>query len=632
MKIKRSFPARLSLYIILASTTLVLLAIFGIQFYSYKTISEEAQKNAKANLNTIISDIETIISSVEAVTNNNAKSVGYYLDDLPSLRRVTSAPISKNSYVTGSFIAFEPYYTSSEDEYYGIYSADNGKGQIVTIKEGDNEYDYFTLDWYQIPMLINKPYWSEPYFDELAVKQMFTTYSVPVRDRSGHPYAILTADLSLDRVTEKLSQHLPYESAYPVLLSKNGSFISFPDKTITETSTVFSVALTLGSDQLLELGKKMLAHETGVEKIGIQGEKNYIVYGPVSNGWTAAIVCPFDEIFAGVRKMSIWLLITSILDLFLMFFFIRRIINRQTQSITEFTYAALNVSKGNFKARIPQVNTEDELKRLHDSMEYLLDSVNQYITQLKTTTASKERFESELNVASTIQDSMLSKNFPKHDLVDVYATIHPAKEVGGDLYDFRREGDRLYVAVGDVSGKGVPAALLMAITKSAFRFVSGLSLGTNGAISRINDALSDGNDMGMFVTLVTIKITLDDMMMDFTNAGHNPMLIVYPDGHAEYLKCLPNIACGLFPGFEYKKEFFQLQRGMRIVMYTDGVTEAENASKDQYGEQRLLEFAQSRPQDEDSESFVNALLDSVKEFANGNDQNDDITALSILIK
>ncbi len=168
----------------------------------------------------------------------------------------------------------------------------------------------------------------------------------------------------------------------------------------------------------------------------------------------------------------------------------------------------MNIAKGNFHAHIPEVKSEDEIKRLHDSLVYMVTSLNTFVTELKTSTASNERFESELNVANGIQMQMLPKNFPHEENMDIYAVLSPAKEVGGDLYDFFTKGDNLFIAVGDVSGKGVPASMYMAITKASFRFITHLGLDLAEGVSKINKAFSDGNDSGMFVTLFVARINM----------------------------------------------------------------------------------------------------------------------------
>ena len=278
------------------------------------------------------------------------------------------------------------------------------------------------------------------------------------------------------------------------------------------------------------------------------------------------------------------------------------------------------------------MKTKDDVRKLRDSLAYMQQSINEYIEELKTTTASNERFESELNIGREIQMSMLPQNFPQRDDCSLYAMVQPAKEVGGDLYDFIVVGDQLFFLVGDVSGKGVPAALFMALARASFRFVGALGLPMAEVMGRVNNCLADGNKNEMFVTMFAGRIDLKTGEMEYCNGGHNPIVIVSPDGKASFLHAKPNLAAGLFADFPYQSEKMQLERGSRLVLYTDGVTEAEREDKSQYGEDRLLEWASQLNPAATSNSAVLDLYASVKSFTKGADQNDDITIMSILLK
>ena len=321
------------------------------------------------------------------------------------------------------------------------------------------------------------------------------------------------------------------------------------------------------------------------------------------------------------------LLVLIVVGLIFIFFVCRRVIRRMTRPITELSVSALNMAKGNFKAKLPEIKSQDEMRRLHDSFFYMQNSITDYIDQLKTTKNENERMESELNVARKIQSGMLSTEFPPH----LHAMVSPAREVGGDLYDFILKGDCLHFAVGDVSGKGVPASIMMAITRATLHFMAGLGLPLHESIGRINNGVADGNSNDMFVTLFIARIDLKTLRMDFCNAGHNPLVVVPPDGKPYFLKAKSNLAVGLFENFPYETESINLQPGTRLVAYTDGVTEAENAAMEQYGNERLLEEVGKMGHDMDNKTAVDQLYRSVLDFTNGNPQNDDITIISLTV-
>ena len=247
--------------------------------------------------------------------------------------------------------------------------------------------------------------------------------------------------------------------------------------------------------------------------------------------------------------------------------------------------------------------------------------------------ASKQRLENELDVARKIQTQMLSTDFPTFKNIELYASSTPAKQVGGDLYDFFVTDSGVYFIVGDVSGKGVPAALLMAISIAAFRASGKKGHTAQEIVSLINETFCRSNEDMMFVTLVVGHIDAETGEMDFCNAGHNPMVLIGPDGNATLMKEKTNVACGIMPGFPYAGENVTLEHGSRLLVYSDGVTEAENDIKELYGESRLLEWAESHGKGKTSsdKAVVELLSVSVSNFAAGAEQNDDITIMSISV-
>ena len=345
--------------------------------------------------------------------------------------------------------------------------------------------------------------------------------------------------------------------------------------------------------------------------------------------------------------MHVVMIAIGVASLAAIFFACRAVINHMTRPISELSNIVLKMAKGDLKVKLPEIKSEDEMRRLHDSFQTMQNSLVEYIEELKTTTAINERIQSDLTLARNIQKGMLIKKFPPF----LYAMLNPARKVGGDLYDYTLKGDQLYFAVGDVSGKGVAASLVMAITRVMLRFVVGLGLPLDETLRRINDSFSESNEMGMFVTLFVARLDIKTGHMDYCNAGHNPILIIPPDGEPYYLRSKANIAMGLVGGFAYEAEQIDLKLGTRIIAYTDGVTEAEKADQSQYGEERLMDWARNvekhlalRPHstssgtkaqgpqgsgNETERAVVESLYDSVKAFTEDNPQNDDITIVSL---
>jgi len=631
MKRSKSFSTRLSLSIILTTTVLFMTCMIAVGITSIVLMGEEASNSARHTLKSTISEIETIMTGVQTAVNNMSWVVKEHLDDPDYMFDITQQIVQNNPNIIGCAVAFEPSFYPKKGKYFAPYSyIDEGSGTSGTFQMGSDDYDYFAMDWYQTCQLMGEEQWCEPYFDDGGGDQMMITYSMPIFDESGNVIAVLTADISLNVLTDRVVSIPTYEDSYTFIISRSGSFISHPQKDLILNKTIFAFARDNRNKALEEMGERMVKLEEGQGKIRIEGLKSSIVfYAPIMNGWSVGLACPYVDIFEKTNRAMLIFFIVSILGLVVLFLVDRRMIYRLTLPITEFAYSAQSIGKGYFNARIPEVKTDDELKRLQESLAYMEKSIQSYIKELRSTTASNEKFESELTIANGIQMGMLKTAFPVDERFDLYANLHPAKEVGGDLYDFVIRGDKAFVVVGDVSGKGVPAALYMSITLAALRFISGLGFSIDKVMSSVNDAISDGNTMGMFVTTFIAVIDLNTLEVQYCNGGHNPIIVIDPDGSARYLSAIPNLPIGLFEGFGYKGESMKLSKGSRLVIYTDGVSEAENRAKDLYGEERLLNYCNSCSVDMKSEDFISGLIKDVKGFTKDNPQNDDMTMMSI---
>lgn len=632
MSVKKNFSSRLSLYVLLVSAGLMIVLTAWLSFLSISLIRSNARATASLTLDNSILEIEKVITEVERAVDNLDWVLLDHLDDESFIYTATRELVDANPSIIGSAVAFEPGYYKGRPYFAPFTYLGDMSNELHTIQLGNENYDYPSLDWYQIPKLLGHPYWSEPYYDDGGSGQRLSTYSMPLRDKDGTIFGILTADISLEWMSERLAMLRPYDDAYAMMIGRNGSYIAHPDSLKVLNETIFTSAMAMTDTTAYAIGREMVSGQRGMRSFINEDEKSFIVYGPLSNGWSVALVCSYWEVFAEVTGMILIVIFFLLLGLIALFVGCRRIIHRMTTPIVEFSNAAMTIAKGNFKATIPSVTTKDEIRTLRNSLSYMQQSINSYIAELKTTTASNERYESELNIAREIQMSMLPHNFPKREDCSLYAMVQPAKEVGGDLYDFMEVGDSIFFLVGDVSGKGVPASLLMSIARAAFRFVGALGLPMREVMSRVNNCLCDGNQNEMFVTIFAGCLDLKTGQFDFCNAGHNPILIVGPDGNASYLKAKSNLAAGLFVDFPYEDEHIRLERGTRLVLYTDGVTEAERTDKSQFGEERLQDWARNLDPETSSRNAVSDLYRSLKDFTGDADQNDDITILSLLWK
>jgi len=571
-------------------------------------------KNAESALDSTIKDIEKILTAVESSTETMAWIISddnYKYSDAV----ITSQMVRSDTSIVGCAIAYE-------------------NGTFVSDQDSSNDGSFYPEEWYRVPKAMKKSYWSEPWMDiseDGEKRTMITSFSVPLFDRKGKFKGIIKSDVELGWLTERISNLKPFRDSYTILIAKDGTYLAHPTTDFIYNEDIFSIAFQRKSEEMEELGLKVTNGESGIMRFDNEGTSVFAIYSPLRNGWSAIMICPVYEFYKDSTLINILLLIITLFGTLALYYSTDKAISKALLPVTEFAYSASIMARGTFNIKIPEVNSKDEIKKLRDSMASLQSSISTYIKALRETLTANEKYESELSIASSIQESMLPKIFIKREDMDIYATLSPAKEVGGDLYDFYVKDGKLFFAIGDVSGKGVPAALFMAITRAAHRYISGLGIKTEQVAFNINNSFVDSNETGMFVTMFIGNIDLKTRRMEYCNAGHNPIVIISPDGKASFLKAKSNIAAGLFEGFTYTGEDIPLEKGTRLVLYTDGITEAETRTKDQYGEDRLLSYSEKAPKTFSSKEFTEGLVEDVRKFTAGNEQNDDITVLTITL-
>ena len=628
--ITRSFPLRLSLVMLGLVAVLFALAFGGNSRSARQYVQRESIERAQSALDNTILRIDHVLQSVEVTVRNMSWLVMQNLNQPEKLYNITEHLVKDNDFIAGSAIAFEPYYYKQFGNYYSPYSYREGD-EVKSKQLGTKDYNYHYMDWYQIPRLLNTPYWSEPYYDEGGGNIIMTTYSYPIYNPQGEMVAIFTADLSLEWFAEQVNSIRPYPNAYNLMIGRGGSFLVHDRREKILNETMFASARASGDPEMLEMAHNMVNGEQGVSEFTRQDKHFYLFYAPVkATGWSVAVACLHSDIFAGVDSVRKFSYLVGIIGLLLMTLICFLTIRRMTRPLTEIADAAMDIAQGNLSTELPKVKSHDEMRTLHDSFADMQQSLLTYIDELKSTTANKERIESELRIARAIQMGMVPKifpPFPEREDIDLYAKLQPAREVGGDLYDFFIEHEKLHFIIGDVSGKGVPASLVMAVTCRLFRTIASYIDTPEGIVSALNEALSESNDSNMFCTAFVGILDLKSGELRYCNAGHNPPVVVRPEGGAELLKVMPNLALGVWSGFDFQGESYQMQRGSTLFMYTDGVTESEDLDKQLYGDQRLLDLL-NQQQSHAPRILTERVLDDIAAHSKGAEQSDDITILS----
>lgn len=547
-------------------------------FFSRRGIKQEATQRAESELEATELKIMDVVNQAEAAVRNSVWIAQWCLNTPDSLVRVTQRIITDNPVVKGSTVALVPGYLKKYP-LFSPYTTIRPDGKLESLSLATEEYDYPSQEWFTKPIELDGGYWSEPYYDEGGGDILMVTYSLPIKDVKGRTAAVITADISLDWLTELVGSIHVYPTAFSMVVSRAGQFMVCPAETLVMKTLLSDFARQMeDSTGVSQLNDAMLAGQTGSMSIRARGMVNHVFFAPVSRtGWSLSIVIPDEEIFGSLKTVGRRVFLLQILGILMILFILR--------------YVARNQIK---------------YKQLNER---------------------KEKIQSELQVAHNIQMSMIPKIFPafpeRKDL-DMAAMLVPAKEVGGDLYDFFIREERLYFCVGDVSGKGVPASLVMAVTRSLFRSLAGRETSPTQIVSQMNTSMSDMNESNMFVTFFCGVLDMKTGHLEYCNAGHNAPLI-FTD-KIDMVPVMANLPLGIMQEFDFQQQSIDLHHDDALFLYTDGVTEAENINHELFGDERLEEVMHTR---RTAQEHLEAVRDAITAFVGEAPQSDDITLLFI---
>lgn len=638
---KSGLAYKLSVYI-LTSTIVILLLILSYNYIiSRKLLLDEVKENVKYLTQSTVNKIMGIALLAQNVPENLSGILENSTFSEEELNDFLHMIVKNNNEVFGSCIAFEPYAFFRDSMYYAPYYFRSGDS-IKYKNLADKDYNYYNKHWYQLPKSLNSPVWTEPYFDEGGGDFIMTTYSVPFYRPEGKSRilrGIVTADVSLEWLKNLMSSLKIYQSGYAFLISGEGTFITHPVDSLILKETIFSIAKKYNNPDLFKIGEEMIGGKSNFVpyKSLVLQRKCWLYYAPLSNGkWSMGVIIPENELFADMYKLFRRLLFMGFAGMFVLLVVILIISAKITIPLRKLTAITSEIGAGNLNARIPDLKQKDEIGLLSSSFKLMQNRLKDYIQNLQETTAAKEKIESELKIAHDIQQGIIPKifpAFPERSDVDIYAILEPAKQVGGDLYDFFFIEDNVFCfGLGDVSGKGVPASLLMAITTTLLRAKATAGLKVNEIVKKINEELSSGNENMMFVTMFLGIIDLDTGILEYCNAGHNYPYVLRSNDETEQLAQTHGIPLGIDVNAKYETGKTMLHKNESIVLYTDGVTEAIDKDGNFFEEEKLDELIKTQCLNKGAREVTTIILQSALNFSKDVEQADDITILVLKVK
>ena len=670
----RSFGRRLMRRIGIAQLIVMGLASYFIYIMANHLVKDEESNLYESYLREANLAVSRVLSEVQVSTSNRVSEIQDHLGEPDRLADIMRRIVETNPRVRSCGLSFVDNYFPKKGRWFCPYAVRPDSGAVETRIIGSAQQDYLQAEWFLEALAADSAYWSKPFFDATDSVTPLTAYMIPIHDKKGKTVAILGADLKLDLIKgheisgvdyngndvklyinnnqtidvdddERLSLERGWRFiSYNFIIDSDGTFIAHPDSGRILKDNYFELAKTTNDTIDDHLGKLMVAGKSGsyrdergrIEHFDFFDQDvtdSYVFYSHIAHtSWSIGLVVPRFLIDALALGMGLAFLILIGLGLLAGSIVGRFVIKRMVRPLTKLADSANEVAKGNFSVPLPKMKHNDEIRLLRDSFEGMQHSLKEYIEELKDTTASKAAIENELKVAHDIQMSMLPKTFPPYperDDVDIYGMLTPAKDVGGDLFDFYIRDEKLFFCIGDVSGKGIPASLVMAMTRSLFRNIS-LHVSEPNVIMRgLNAAVADGNDTNMFVTLFLGVLDLHTGVLQYCNAGHDSPLLI--GGIVRTLDCDSNLPIGVLDDWAFTLQEIQLESPTTIFLYTDGLNEAEDSMHAQFGEGRILRVAESQMAAGIVEPavIVSQMQEAVHRFVDEAEQSDDMTMLAI---
>jgi sigma-B regulation protein RsbU (phosphoserine phosphatase) len=633
--IRRKLSVRVSLWVVFFAAIIFNVALGFLFYQAREAVRQEAISRATQILGKTSLRVDSILNRVEVASNMTKWLVERHPNKSDSMFVYSRGMLQNNPDFYNCSIAFEPYYFKDKGRYFSAYTKHNGDS-LRTIQGGSDNYQYFFVDWYLMPQLLEKPCWTEPYIDldvPTNTSEMVTSYCQTINNKQGQMIGVINTSLSITWLSKNISAVKPYPNSYSIMIGRGGTYFVHPDTSKITRQTIFTQTLEQPDTALTALGYAMTHGEEGMKQMSINGEDCYVFYKPLGQtGCSMAIVCPESDIFGGFDRLRNSVRAIVLIGLLMMLYLFIRIITRELKPLRRLAYEAETIASGQFDAVLPDFQRIDEIGQLSHSFGNMQQSLVKYIEELKETTLQKASIESDLRIASGIQMGMLPEKFPTradHDDVQLYASLTPAKEVGGDLFDFYFRDEKLFFCIGDVSGKGVPASLFMAVTRAIFRTVSSHESMPDRIITAMNKTVIDMNKTYMFVTLFVGVLDLPTGRLYYCNAGHDAPLLV--GAGVGILPCDPNVPVGFMPDWKYSLQEAHIFTGTTIFLFTDGLTEAMNANLELFEMERINEVANQALADQQQEprQLIARMTEAVHQFVGDAEQSDDLTMMAI---
>ena len=629
--LNKSIAYRLSVYISLAVIG-VFIAFIGIFFLFNQTLIKESVKSKAMSQSThVTSQVQRYIITTAEVAGNISDQIIFYGQqdhaDLFIQSLVIKYPFINAIYVDiDSTVANLPYWS------YFTYR----DGDSTVIQRGSGNISSCTNEQAQFKKLIkqNETGWSEPYLCDRN-NIVVAAYCSPILTEtpSGQKIRVgeVICELSLDELNRQVNSMKIGKEGFAFLMSKDGIYITHPVTEWILNRSIYEVNEKVLKEDVVSTTDNVLADTKPGTLIAypelFNFEKALVYYVPIrQNGWVLVSVLPYKELFEPLYLPVLQMLFFSVLGILIIYLTVTYIINRQIKPLSLVTKQLKRFSNltGPYKD-IP----ENEIDQVAESLNYMKSWYEKYLQTQSDEQKKKQQRQEDMNQASEIQQSFIKTiypAFPGRTDIDLYSTYQPAKGVSGDLFDyFFIDDDHLVLTMGDVSGKGVPAAFFMSVAQTTIK-TNALVPKANKIVEKVNKELCTNNQHQFFLTLFLGVLDLKTGILEYCNAAHTPGYVLTKNAKVKELAQSHGLPLGLYPDKSYSSAKIQLNKEDTLVLYTDGVTEMLNENNIQYGNHQLVENIKTLAGQSPKE-MIERLEKSFKLYKGHAQQTDDITML-----
>ena len=631
----RSLTTRLIFWTLLASGGVLVGTMWASNRVARQTAVDAAAQQAGQTAERLANRVRGVLSAVEESAELLAAALGTLELRPGQTENLLRRFVANEGDIYGAAAAYAPGETRGRELFAPyVYGRSDDPEALRALDLATPGYDYVQRDWYAIPARSGAPTWSEPYVDTGASGQALVTYAVPFFREAGAARrlrGVATADLRLDWLQAIVRDVRLGQTGRALVLSREGRILALSETRPLGSETPLVEQLPADVRPALEpLVRQMMSGESGFPELEIQGRRGRMLFQPIGlAGWSLGVFYPEEELMAGAVRLRTIQVPLGVVGLLVLAAVVVGLSRRLTAPLRELSSAARGLAT-NLDADLPTPRSADELGALATAFREMRSSLRRYIHDLEATTAAKQRLEGELAVARRIQMDMLPAptSGGAAEGYELAAVLEPARAVGGDLYDHRAFGGRVFFLVADVSGKGVGAALFMARAKALFEAWAARRSDPAEMLVEVNRGLVRENDAGMYVTAVCGWLDVTTGEVVFACAGHEAPVRIPRDGPPSPLVAEGGAILGLLDEVAFPANAVLLAPGDALLAYTDGVGEAFDQVGGLFGVERLLAAVESSPS-HDPQALNASVREAVRAFAGGARQSDDITILTL---